>query len=82
MNWSVLRLPPSDGFIQVPKSWNNQKFQEKVFPDLGYGTYVLKLNHVQDVDLYFKTSTISTAYAVYMKDTQIFRCGNIGKDRY
>ncbi|MDD3394261.1 MAG: 7TM diverse intracellular signaling domain-containing protein [Anaerotignum sp.] len=66
----------------VPKVWNSYEHNGKNLPGFGYATYRLKViaNDVKQ-PLSLRLDTMSTAYRLFVNDTEIASNGEVGTDK-
>ncbi len=76
------RPPKRTGYASLPGIWTDLTVHGAKLPGTGYATYrlVVLLDRARS-DLSLRTTTVSSAFALYVNGTMVNRAGTVGTDR-
>ncbi len=68
--------------VDVPSLWDNKFFINTEKPNIGYGTYRLKLTVPDNIEiLALRLKRIETAYKIFADDSLVLSVGNVGSSK-
>ncbi|MCD4794790.1 MAG: SpoIIE family protein phosphatase [Bacteroidales bacterium] len=68
--------------VDVPSLWDNKFFINTEKPNIGYGTYRLKITVPDNIEiLALRLKRIETAYKIFADDSLVLSVGNVGSSK-